>query len=176
MLPIVFMDLIDESDIPAFEKMYEANKALAYSRAYRILQNSAIAEECVSDTFFALARIFQRVKQLNEDEQRRYIVISVRNRAYSIIAKEHNPQESLEYIDTVLSKDIYNDIGVIELKELIKKLSNTDSEIIYLVSVLGMSYKEIADSYGINYSAVKQRFFAAKKNLAKLLSEEAERN
>ena len=175
MLPIIFMELIDESDIPAFEKMYESNKAFAYSRAYKILRNSALAEECVSEIFFALAKSFQNVNKLNADEQRKYIVICVRNRAYSIISKEYNEQANIEYIDTVMSKDAYNDLGIIELKELVKKLNRTDTEILYLVSVLGLTYKEIADSYGVNYSAIKQRFFNAKKNLNKLLSEEGEK-
>lgn len=176
MLPIIFMDLVDESDIPAFEEMYESNKEIAYSRAYKILINSALAEECVSDVFLALAKNFQKVNKLSADEQRKYIVICVRNRAINIISKEQRELTNFEYNDAILSKDANTDLGLFELKELVRNLKQTDIEIIYLVSILGFTYKEIASSYGIGYSAVKQRFFRAKKNLEKLLTEEGETN
>ena len=76
MLPIIFMDLVDESDIPAFEKLYESNKDKAYKRAYRIIKDSTLAEDCVSEVFLAIARNFQKVNKLNTDEQSKYIVSS----------------------------------------------------------------------------------------------------
>lgn len=95
MLPIIFMDLVDASDLPAFEKLYEENKDLAFHRANKILNNHALAEECVSDVFLAIAKNFQNVNKLTSYEQRKYIVTSSKNRALNIISKEKNHSENI---------------------------------------------------------------------------------
>lgn len=174
MLPIIFMDLIDENDLPAFENLYESTKNLAYSKAYTILQNHSLAEECVSETFLAIAKNFQNVNKLDSDEQIKYIVISIRNRALNVLNKEKNVQTNIEYDDSTLIKDVSTELNIIELKELVSKLNQTDLDILYSVSIQGISYKEIASSYGISYAAAKQRYWTAKNNLLKLLSQEGD--
>ena len=176
MLPIIFMDLVDESDIPAFEKLYESNKDKAYKTAYRIIEDSTLAEDCVSEVFLAIARKFQKVNKLNTDEQSKYIVSSIRNRAVNIIKKEKISRESISYDDTILSSNSFSELKLIELKEIANQLNKTDLEIIYWKDIRGIDYKTIADSFGISYAAAKQRHWTAKNNLQKLLSAEGEQN
>lgn len=176
MLPLVFMGLVDDSDLPAFEKLYESNKDAAVKRAYIILKNNALAEECVADTFLAIAKNFQKVNKLNADEQSKYIVSSIRNRAVNIIKKEKISRESISYDDTILSSNSFSELKLIELKEIANQLNKTDLEIIYWKDIRGIDYKTIADSFGISYAAAKQRHWTAKNNLQKLLSAEGEQN
>ena len=56
----------------------------------------------------------------------------------------------------------------------IRKLNKTDRDILYLVCVQGMDYKEIADSFGISYAAAKQRYWTAKNNLKRIILKEGE--
>lgn len=176
MLPLIFMGLVDDSDLPAFEKLYESNKDSSVKRAYKILNNYALAEECVADTFLAIARNFQKVNKLNADEQCKYIVSSIRNRAFNIIKKEKISRESIPYDDSILSSKSFSEMKLIELKDIAKRLNNTDLEIIYWKDVHGLDYKTIADSFGISYAAAKQRHWTAKNNLQKLLSAEGAHN
>lgn len=170
------MGLVDDSDLPAFEQLYESNKDIAFKMAYRILKNNALAEECVSETFLAIAKNFQKVNKINTDEQCKYIVSSIRNRALNIIKKEKLSRESIPYDDSILSSKSFSEMKLIEIKEAVKGLNETDLEIIYWKDFQGIDYKTIADSFGISYAAVKQRHWTAKKNLKKLLSAEGEQN
>ena len=176
MLPLVFMGLVDDSDLPAFEELYESNKETAYKMAYKILTDKTLSEDCVSDVFIEIAKRFQKVNKLNADEQCKYIVSSIRNRALNIIKKEKRSRESIPYDDSILSSKSFSEMKLIEIKEAVKGLNETDLEIIYWKDFQGIDYKTIADSFGISYAAVKQRHWTAKKNLKKLLSAEGEQN
>lgn len=86
MLPI-YMVLVDDDDVSDFEVLYRDCRNKAYIIAYKILKNESLAEECVSEVFFCCEE-FQKVNNLVSYEQHKYIVISVRNRAFNILAKE----------------------------------------------------------------------------------------
>ena len=176
MLPLVFMGLVDDSDLPAFEELYESNKETAYKMAYKILTDKTLSEDCVSDVFIEIAKHFQKVNKLNADEQCKYIVSSIRNRALNIIKKEKLSRESIPYDDSILSSKSFSEMKLIEIKEAVKGLNETDLEIIYWKDFQGIDYKTIAHSFGISYAAAKQRHWTAKKNLKKLLSAEGEQN
>lgn len=176
MLPLIFMGLVDENDLPAFKELYESTKNIAYNKAYRVLENNALAEECVSETFLAIAKNFQKINKLNTDEQRKYIVSSIRNRALNIIKKESSYQENIPYDNNVLSDNSFSEMKLIEIKELARQLNETDQEIIYWKDIQGLDYKIIAAAFGISYSAAKQRHWTAKNKLQKLLLAEGEHN
>ena len=175
MLPIIYMDLVDASDLPAFEKLYEENKNIAFHRANKILNNTALAEECVSDVFLAIAKNFQNINKLNSYDQRKYIVTCCRNRALNIIEKEKKHSEDIPYDDAILTNANYTDLKDIELRDIAQRLNPTDLDILYWVGIQGIDYKTIAESYGISYAAAKQRYWTAKNNLLKLLSEEGDK-
>ena len=76
MLPMIYMSLIDdEEDKKAFEKLYNKYKNKAYLGAMDFLNNSSLAEECVSETFLSIAKNFQIVNNLKPNKQLKYIVI-----------------------------------------------------------------------------------------------------
>ena len=144
--------------------------------AYKILNDNTLAEDCVSEVFLAVARNFQKVNKLNADEQCKYIVSSIRNRAFNIIKKEKISRESVPYDDEIISNKSYSEMKLIELKDIAKKLNDTDMDIIYWKDVHGLDYQTIADSFGISYAAAKQRHWTAKNNLQNLLLKEGKNN
>jgi len=87
MLPI-YMALIDDENVSDFEVLYRACRNKAYIIAYKILKNESLAEECVSEVFFSVAKNFKKVNNLTSYEKQKYVVISVRNRAFNILSKE----------------------------------------------------------------------------------------
>ena len=172
MLPI-YMVLIDDEDIPSFELLFNTLKSKMYHIAYGILCNESLAEECVSETFLSIAQNFHKIKDLTADDQRKYVVVSVRNRAFNILEKEKNHLSNLPYEDELYfnDKEQYG-FDKETWKAALKKLSETDRDILYLVCILGMDYKQISKSFGISYTAVRQRFWIAKNNLRKIILEE----
>ena len=61
MLPIIFLDLVDEEDLPDFEKLYNEQKMRAYKIAFNLLKNESLAEDCVSEAFLSIAKNFKTV-------------------------------------------------------------------------------------------------------------------
>lgn len=104
MLPMMYMSIVDDEDIPAFERIYEECKDIAYMTAFDILADSMLVEDCVADVFMSIARNFQKVNKLKPYEIVRYIVISSKNRAYDIVRKESKKKEHES-----LAKNIYPD-------------------------------------------------------------------
>ena len=88
MLPMIYMALVDDEDLPAFESLYENNKDGAFKSANKILQNDALSEECVQEVFLAIAKNFKTISNRDAQEQVKYLYICIRNRAYNIIEKE----------------------------------------------------------------------------------------
>lgn len=173
MLPMIYMAIVDDDEIPAFEIIYEECKDKAYMTAIDILADPMLAEDCVADVFMSIARSFQKVNKLKPYEIVRYIVISSKNRAYDIVRKERKYKEH-----ELLDEDIYPDdnslseINIALWKEVIKGLKPTDRDILYLKLIKGYDYKDISQMLGISNAAAKQRFWEAKKKLLKKLKEE----
>ena len=172
MLPMIYMALVDDEDLPAFESLYENNKDGAFKSANKILQNDALSEECVQEVFLAIAKNFKTISNRDAQEQVKYLYISFRNRAYNIIEKEKPAKNDMPLDEAILISSDVSDFKNIEYEEYIGKLRDTDQDILYAVNTLGLSYSEIAASCGISYEAVKQRHYTAKQNLKKILSEQ----
>jgi len=176
LLPIMYMALVDDDDLPSFETLYEKHKQKAYLTAFAILKNESLAEDCVSETFLSIAKNFHNVNKLNSYEQQKYIFISIRNRALNILTKEKEHLTDIAYDDEIYFHDEqYSSYDLSDWKESISRLNKTDKDILYLISILGMSYKDAATALGISYAATKQRFWTAKSNLRKLILGEDDR-
>lgn len=175
MLPMIYMTLVDDKDIPAFEELYEKCKEKAYMTAYDILNDHTLTEECVSEVFLAIARNFQKVNNLTSYEKLRYIVISSRNRSLDIKEKEQKHRDTEPYDEeSYPDEKALSEINMTAWKELIKMLKPTDKDILYLRYIKNLEYKDISELLGISTSAAKQRFWEAKRKLIKMLDEEAE--
>ena len=173
MLAVCLALIDDEEDKISFEILYHKYERRAYAIAYDILQNSAQAEDACAEAFFSIARNFHKLRHLDPHKLDKYIVVTVKNRARNIRRDEQSHNETLQYndaigplTDTILSQHKYNYV-----LECIKKLSDTDREILYLRTYYGLEYSEIAQTLGINAAAARKRLEHARKSLSKLLNE-----
>ncbi len=174
MIPMMYMELIDdEEDKKAFEKLYKKHRNKAFLVAMDCLNNIALAEECVSETFLSIAKNFQIVNNLEPNKQLKYIVISIRNTAKDTMKKEKINLNTEEYNDeNYYLADSYSEFDIIAWRSCISQLSQTDKDILYLRCILNLNYKEISKILGISQGTARARAFAAKENLKKLLEKE----
>ena len=173
MLPIMYMALIEEEDIQAFEMLYNKYKQKAYYAAFDILQNNALAEECVSDAFLAVARNFKKINNLEPNKQLKYIVVCSRNSAIDMTKKERVNIIDDEYDDeNYFTDESYQGFDKLYWRECIKKLNETDMQILYLRCILQLDFKQICRSLNISYEAARARLYAARNNLKKILEKE----
>ena len=174
MLPMVYMALIDdEKDKKAFEKLYKQYRNKAYLVAMDCLNNNALAEECVSEAFLSIAKNFQIVNNLEPNKQLKYIVISIRNTSKDILKKEKQRLNTEEYDDdSFFTEDSFSEYSIVDWSDSIKKLSQTDKDILYLRCIMQLDYKAISKMLGISQGAARVRVFTARENLKKLLGKE----
>ena len=172
MLPMIYMALVDDDDLPQFEELYEKYRQKAYYAAFDILHNEALAEECVSEAFLAVARNFKKVNKLEPHKQLKYVVICSENSAKNKIKKEKVNIKTEEYDDEFFTDESYDEYDMLFWKECIRKLNKTDMEILYLRCILQLDYKQISRSLNISNAAARARFCAAKNNLRKIIRKE----
>ncbi len=172
MLPMMYMALVDDEEIPAFEKLYSECSQKAYHAAFDILHNEALAEECVSEAFLAAARNFKKINKLEPHKQLKYVVICSENSAKDKINKERINVKTEEYDDEFFTDESYSEYDMVYWSECLKKLNKTDMQILYLRCVLQLDYKQICKSLNISYDAARARVSAARNNLKKIIEKE----
>lgn len=173
MLAVCLSLIGDEEDQISFETLYHKYEGKAYAIAYDILQNAAQAEDACADAFFSIARNFHRIRDLETYKIEKYVVLTVKNRAQNVRRDEKKHHETLSYQDAIgkLTDDVLSQYNCHYITECIKKLSDTDREILYLRIYYGLEYSEIAQTLGINTAAARKRLEHARKSLSKLLNE-----
>ena len=167
------MALIDsKAQREEFEKFYNENKGLGYARAFSLLHDEQAAEDALSESFLRLAKCFQKVHNLSSHKLRAYFVIIVKNVAIDMLRHSGSINEVSFDDELSYSDSEPENVDIERLEECIKKLSESDREILYLRYELELSHNDIAKSFGITEEASRQRLRYAKAKLkAELLKE-----
>lgn len=155
-----------------FEALYRENRQLAYHIAYKILHSGQLAEDAVSDAFFAIAKNFSRLRSLNSHKMQYYIVVTVRNMSLNLLRREQPYRDAVEYDDALAHTPAPEPETHDSLHRCLMRLSPGDREILYLRVNLELHFSEISAALGITPAAARQRFRYAKTKLKKLLEEE----
>ena len=171
MLP-VYMLLNEDNEKSEFEKLYHEYKNEAFFIAYRILNDSALAEDAVSDGFLSLAANYDIIKSLDDRKKHGYFIVTIKNAAKMILRKGKNHLNDLEYIDDEYTPgeeiNIYDRLWI---KECLSKLCKEDTEILYLRYALELDHKAIARTLGISQTASRKRLQKARQRLTEKLKE-----
>ena len=87
----LFLAMIDgEVDKLAFEQLVHNYERRLFRVAMAILKNKTAAEDAVCETFFRVAKCFQKVNSLNVHEIDAYMIISIRSVCFQMYNKEKN--------------------------------------------------------------------------------------
>ena len=124
----VCMTLIDnDKDQTSFEDFYYRNRQIAYAFAYKILNNSALAEEACANAFFSIAKCFKKIHNYSLHDMDAYLIRTIRNACYAIYNKENqNPTSSIFdlKVEDEPSEDFYDDIDLDLLIDAVRKLDD----------------------------------------------------
>ena len=168
------MALIDnKAQRKEFERFYNENRRLGFSRAYSILHNEAEAEDALSEAFLRLAKCFQKVHNLSSHKLCSYFVIIVKNAALDML-RASSKEQTVEFDDELDYSDVSDEenADIERLEECISRLSETDREVLYLRFELELSHLDIARTLGISEEASRQRVRYARSKLKKELLKE----
>lgn len=172
MLPMMYMVLVDEDDLPKFEDIYTKYKQQLYSIAYKILNNEQDAEDAVQIAFQNIAHDFKKISQIPCNELPSCLVIICRNAAINIYRKnKKRVAQSAVLSENISAEDIFkscDDKAV--LTNALKKLPDEYKDILFLYDLQGYSAKDIAKMLDVKENAVRVKAFRARKMLKDILN------
>ena len=129
------------------------------------------AEDLVQETF---ARVLKRPRKIRNDDELGYLMRALRNTHASMYrsASRRPPQRQLFEDDGALAPE--SAVSAREIMEAIASAPEHYREAVVAVDVLGMSYREAADSLGTGEATVTSRVHRGRLHVAgKLRAESA---
>ena len=175
MLSALLLMIDDETDRELVRSLYEANEQLMYNVAYNILHNRTDAEDAVQDSFVSVIRNLEKIRGIDCNETRFYLVIVVKNISLNMLKKKqrHLAVDIDEVFDAKsdvnIEDEIISRVSSEEIKCALRDLSDNDYEIMFLYLIREHTPSEIAQLLGITGNQARQRIFRARQRLIKHL-------
>jgi RNA polymerase sigma-70 factor (ECF subfamily) len=140
-----------------------ADEILAYSIS--LLKNYDDARDVVQEVFIRFMKSENEFR--HECSYKTWLMVITRNYCYTFLRNKSNGAQRINDEDT--HKMEMNLEMKISLNSALERLSQEDSEIIYLRMYAGYSYQEIAEIIGITVNNVGLRLFKLKKQIKNIL-------
>lgn len=176
---VMFMALIDEkSEQKQFESIYAGYRPQMLAVAYRILEDSADAEDAVQNALLGIAKHISKVPSGDEKVLRAYVLTAARNAALSLLEKrQHRVLETeLEEAFTASDEDLFRRVAASEdyeaLLRAIRKLDLQYREVLMLIFVQEHTVKEAAEILCRREGTVRQQLNRGRKKLIELCRKE----
>lgn len=171
----LFLNLLDtQSEKDKFANLYDKYKNLLYWISYGKTKSSQDAEERVQETFFYVAKHFEKIGDVNSSKTKGYLATIVTGFSIDIYNKstefnhididDNNMTQNLSYFDN---------IETFELSCAIENVLSEEEKIyVYLKYVYGYKSTEIAEIYNVTDISVRKKIERAKAKLKKYFEEE----
>ena len=185
MLPII-LAINNEDDRAYVEKIYNQYGKKIYKIAFKILNNTEDAEDCVHDVVKIIIDNLEMFQALEGEQLIKLLVTCSRNAALNIYRKNKikhiNEGKRKPYtgdetdekdlaIESVSDDGMFVDLIVINeesrkrISEMIEKLDPIYKDVLYLRYQYSMKNQDIAKMLKISENVVKVRYYRAKKIL-----------
>ena len=156
-----------------FTEVYNTYKRLVYHTAYKIMDDSYLAEDVLQEVFLYVAKNCSKIHRENCHELAAYLVSCSRSRAYDMLRKQreelledvpNEPDDAPVPDDAAVSTD-----NIERLTELIGRMKPMYRDPLRLLA-MGYTNREIAASLGLADEVVRTRLFRGRKLLWKELN------
>lgn len=167
----MYLTLLDtRAEKEKFEDLYNEYKNLLYWIALKRTNNIEDAEECVQETFFYVAKHFDKIDDIKSKRTKGYLSTIVTGFATDVYneAQKHKA----ESLDDEGSDDVeyFESFDKLELLSLFDKVLDEQSKVfLYLKYVYKYKSSEIAEIYCVNDTFVRKKIQYAKEKLRKNL-------
>lgn len=170
---IAFLNLLDtQAEKEEFIKLYDKYKNLLYWIAFQKTNNIETAEECVQETFFYVAKHFDRIDDVESKRTKCYLSVIVNGFAVDVYNKSLKSDVASKDFENT-SSEYYDNLSTIELQSVFDKVLDDESKIfLYLKYIYHYKSKEIADMYGVKDTYVRKKIQSAKNKLKKYFKKE----
>lgn len=154
-----------QSDSEALEQLYDLYEQKMYAVAFSILHNEWQAEDAVQDAFVRLFKNIKRLKNLEAEKTRAYVLRTIQNTAIDLYRKNHISLQRTVSIEEREIADECDDMmnlvsrfaGENILEEMLSRLPDSYREVLMLRCVHQLSSKETAAVLEISEALVRKR-------------------
>jgi RNA polymerase sigma-70 factor, ECF subfamily len=170
------LEAVGRGDDDALGVLYDRFGRLAYRLAFRILRDSALAEDAVQEAFLALWRSADAYKR-ERAKPSTWILTVVHRRAVDIVRREQSRRgEPLEVAPEPSSGPADEDAVLRERRAAVQaaltELPGEQRQALELAYYGGLTQSELAERLGVPLGTVKSRMFAGLGRLRELLAAE----
>ncbi len=169
-----FLNLLDtQTEKEKFIELYDTYKDLLYWIALKRTNCNEDAEECVQETFFYIAKHFEKINDVNSKKTKIYLSTIVTGFAINIY-NHSNRTDIIEIDNENETTDLkyFENFQKIELLSVLNKALDEESRVFfYLKYLYNYKSKEIAEVYKVKDSYVRKKLEYARRKLRKQLEE-----
>lgn len=169
----IYLSLIDsEGDREKFTELYNTYKDLLYWIALRKTNSIEDSEECVQETFFYVAKHFEKIGDVKSKRTKGYLSAIVTGFAIDI----YNDSKKVNVVsldgEQTVDIEYYEDFEKTELLTAFDNVLDEESKIyFYLKYIYKYKSSEIAQIYKVKDSYIRKKLQYAKEKLRKHLEE-----
>lgn len=165
----LFLNLLDsQAEKEKFTELYDTYKNLLYWIALQKTNCNEDAEECVQETFFYVAKHFDKIGDIKSKSTKCYLSTIVTGFAVDIFNSSKKEAE-ISVNDDVEIK-YFDDFKKAELLSLFDDILDEESKVFfYLKYIYNYKSREIAEIYNVKDSYVRKKLQYAREKLKKNL-------
>lgn len=174
----LYLALIDDpSDKELFEKIYtEYEKQMLYV-ANEVLNDEHLAEDACQIAFTRIATHIKKLRVLDENKTKCYLFISAKNAALDIVKKRQREKTvDIDAFYNLYDKKAHDEIEHISdesyILEILNKLPDTYTDVMYLHFVVGMSENDVAQLLNRKINTIRQQVSRGRKKFIELYEKE----
>lgn len=163
----IFLNLLDaQSEKEKFTELYDTYKDLLYWIALKRTKNIEDAEECVQETFFYVAKHFEKIGEVDSKRTKCYLSTIVTGFAIDIYQDSHKIDIVLNDDDDLKDIEYFERFEKVELLAAFDRLLDEESKIfLYLKYIYQYKSSEIAEIYNVKDSYVRKKLQYAREKL-----------
>lgn len=174
MIPAVIMAIESDDDRIFMTEVYKKHHVLMFKTAWAFTRIQPDMEDIVSDSCVSLIEKIYKLRTMNDNELRKYIVITVRNTAINHWNKKRRENARFLKIDEAVEQmpdespvegQIVLDDELDFVRREIQNLSDKEQEILHLKFFHMKTDKEISAIVGMAESSVRKYIERARKHL-----------
>ena len=158
------------------ERLYYEYRNLMFMEANRILNDKALAEDAVSESFVRIMKNLHKIDESDVLHTRNFLAVVCRNVAkdiYNSQKREISICQDIEDITGLSPEDIVIDKeSAGRIAEVISNMDEKYKDVLILSRVYNMKRNDIAKIFGISPEAVTKRLQRAKAEVVKQLKKE----
>jgi RNA polymerase sigma factor (sigma-70 family) len=167
--------LIVRSDQVALAELYDRYGRVAYNLAYRILRDSALAEDAVQEAFLTVWRTAARFLP-ERSKASTWILTLVHRRAVDLVRREERRRAEpldvrLEPAGEETDESAWLRLERERVQTALRQLSDQQREALELAYYGGFTQSELAERLGLPLGTIKSRMFAGLARMRELLAE-----